>query len=248
MLKNFSKEEFDIVVQAGQSNSEGTGFGSVVNPYIANENVWYLNQDFTISLATEKVQENMIQGNYSLSFADKYINNNLLVNGRKLLILRCSVGGTGFLDNRWGPKDDLFLKMMEMIKTALELNSSNKLVAFLWHQGETDAMLNADYNTHYTNLYNLINAVKEEYGYSNLPFVAGDFVKHWKDENILICEPVINAIKDVCENCNGEFVETSDLLSNAQTFDYDDTIHFSRESLYKLGVLYFNAFLKLKSN
>lgn len=29
MLKDFSKEAFDILIQAGQSNSEGYGFGNV---------------------------------------------------------------------------------------------------------------------------------------------------------------------------------------------------------------------------
>lgn len=33
MLKDFSEEKFDIIIQAGQSNSEGYGFGKVEGPY-----------------------------------------------------------------------------------------------------------------------------------------------------------------------------------------------------------------------
>ena len=46
MLKDFSKEEFDIIIQAGQSNSEGCGVGDVENPYTPNDSIWYLNNDF----------------------------------------------------------------------------------------------------------------------------------------------------------------------------------------------------------
>jgi hypothetical protein len=243
MLKDFSKEKFDIIIQAGQSNSEGTGFGNIKKPYVPKENVWYMNNDFTISLAKESVNENQIQGNYSLSFADEYIENNLLCDERKILFIRASVGGTGFLDKRWGKNDDLFLRMLEMIKTALNLNSENKLVAFLWHQGETDAILNATYETHFENLSYLLNAVRNRFKCPNLPFVAGDFVQEWKNKNGKICEPVIKAIQNVCKtNEKCAFVETVGLLSNNLIVDYEDIIHFSRESLYILGVRYFDAY------
>ena len=148
MLKDFTKESFDILIQAGQSNSEGYGFGPVDNPYQPNDRVWYLNGDFTLSRAAEEVTGNEIQSNYSLSFAREYIAAGRLAEGRKLLILRTSVGGTGFLENSWKPEDDLFLRMMEMTRTALALNEDNRLVGLLWHQGETDAELGASYNVH----------------------------------------------------------------------------------------------------
>lgn len=226
MLKNFNEEEFDIIIQAGQSNSFGAGRGAVQNPYIPNDRVWYLNDNFTVSIACETVFGNEILGNYSLSFADKYINNNMLKGNRKLIILRTSVGGTGFLDHRWGMNDDLFLIMMEMIKISLELNENNRLIALLWHQGEADAVLNASYETHYANLSTLVNAVKTTFHRPDLPFIAGDFTAQWKKENKLICEPVIRAIKDVCRECiNGVFVTTDELLSNSQTYCCGDTIH-----------------------
>jgi len=45
MLKDFSKEKFDILIQAGQSNSQGWGFGAVAAPYVPNGDAWYLNPD-----------------------------------------------------------------------------------------------------------------------------------------------------------------------------------------------------------
>ena len=71
MLKDFSKDKFDIIIQAGQSNSEGYGCGSVDEPYVPNDLVWYMNGDFTISKAAENVAGNEIQGTFGLSFARK---------------------------------------------------------------------------------------------------------------------------------------------------------------------------------
>ena len=106
--------------------------------------------------------------------------------GRKLLIIRAAIGGTGFLDNRWGMTDDLYLRMIEMIKTALELNPKNKLVAFLWHQGETDAILKVSKQEHFYNLSLLVNSVRSIFNCETLPFIAGDFVSQWKNDNIEI--------------------------------------------------------------
>lgn len=102
MLKDFAQEKFDIIIQAGQSNSEGYGFGPVDNPYTPDGRVWYMNENDTISLAVEKVAFNGIQANFGLPFAREYINAGYLAEGRSLLILRAAVGGTGFQDHRWG--------------------------------------------------------------------------------------------------------------------------------------------------
>lgn len=246
MLKDFSREQFDIIIQAGQSNSDGTGKGDALKPYQPNEDVWYLNGDFTISKAQEYVSENCIIGNFSLSFADGYIKKGMLEKGRKLLIIRAAVGGTGFLDKRWGMRDDLYLRMMEMTKTALNLNPGNRLIALLWHQGETEAFLNANYDTHYKNLFMLIDSVRNTFNCDKLPFIAADFVGQWKSANYEICEPVVNAMKDICDNVGcARFIETDGLQSNDQKLGNGDTIHFCREALYGLGAMYFDAFLKV---
>ena len=248
MLRDFSKEEFDIIIQAGQSNAEGCGLGDAEKPYATNSKIWYLDNDFSISKAQERISGNFIVGDFSLSFASKYRKDGNLEDGRKILIIRAAIGGTGFLDNHWKPTDDLYLRMMEMIKTALELNPKNKLVAFLWHQGETDATFNSDYQTYFNNLTTLVNNVRVAFKSNNLPFIAGDFVQHWKMENIKICEPVVSAMKEVCLTIgNAEFVETNELLSNDQKIGNKDNIHFCRESLYQLGLKYYDAYKRIAS-
>ncbi|MCR5264067.1 MAG: sialate O-acetylesterase [Clostridiales bacterium] len=250
MLRDFTKDRFDIIIQAGQSNSEGYGFGPVDAPYEPNGRVWYLNGDFTISMAAEKATLNDIQSNFSLPFAREYLNAGLLEDGRDLLIVRSAVGGTGFLDNRWKPQDDLFLRMLDMTDTAVALNPDNRIVALLWHQGETDSSLHSSYETYYDNLSTLYRLTAERYGVKDLPFVAGDFVRHWKDANSEICAPVIAAMRDVCRDCGGAFVETDGLKSNNQELSYhplgwEDPIHFSRRSIYELGKRYFEAYRRV---
>ena len=98
MLKDFSKETFDIIIQAGQSNAEGSGFGPAPEPWLPDDRVYYLEPDMTLTQATERVSGNRIQSNFALAFARDYIRSGLLAQGRKLLILRSAVGGTGFLD------------------------------------------------------------------------------------------------------------------------------------------------------
>jgi hypothetical protein len=247
MLRNFGLEKFDIIIQAGQSNSEGCGIGDTTIPFAQGPDIFYMENDYSICTAHEYVSGNFIVGNFSLSFSSSYSADGWLESGRKILILRAAEGGTGFRDNRWGICDDLYLRMMEMTKTALSLNTENRLAAFLWHQGETDAILNAGRQEHYNNLIRLVSSVRETFRCPDLPFIAGDFVSHWKNDNLEICMPVVEAIRDVCTDIGyAAFVETDGLTSNAQVINNEDTIHFSREAQNQLGLRYFEAFKNIK--
>lgn len=248
MLKDFSKMPFDILIQAGQSNAEGYGFGSTEKPWEPNERVWYLNENYTISLAVESVTGNDTRTNFSLAFARRYLENDLLAEGRSLLILRTAVGGTCFSDNFWKPTGKGYLNMINMTKTALDLNKENRLVALLWHQGENDVVSKASYDMHYNNLMTLVKGVRNTFSVPELPFVAGDFVQQWVQNNKADCIPVVDAIRAVCRDCgHAAFVETDGLLSNAQfskhhPFGWDDSVHFCRSAIYGLGERYFQAF------
>jgi hypothetical protein len=134
---------------------------------------------------------------------------------------------------------------MDMIREALSMNPENRLVAFLWHQGETDACHNATRDGHYANLSGLVQSVRDTFSAPDLPFVAGDFVHHWRDENAAVCAPVLQAIRDVCADIgHAAFVETDGLKSNWQELGdiRQDPIHFSRRSTYELGKRYYTAF------
>ncbi len=260
MLKDFTKEKFDIIIQAGQSNAEGNGMGNVEKPYKPTEDVWFMcgpldRHEFYMYPACEGVRENEILSNFILKFAENYVADQRLKDGRKLLVLCTAVGGTGFIDGQWKRTDCYYLRMMDMIRTALSLNEENRLVGLIWHQGESDSLFKASFEVHYNHLMGLLNSVREEFKVPEIPFVAGDFVYDWRDKNSEVCAPVLNAIRAVCSDyAFGDFVESDGLKSNMQELNrltpcsgmmIVDDIHFSRKSLYELGDRYYHAFSKI---
>jgi hypothetical protein len=250
MLHDFTKDKFDVIILAGQSNAEGCGLGPVEDPYVPDGRVFHLYPNGTIAQAADDTFYNDLRSHFALPFAREYIRAGMLAEDRKLLILRCAVGGTGFWNNCWGLADHLYLQMLEMTRTALALNPENRLVALLWHQGEADALSAASFESYYKNLSDLLTSVRETFSAPDLPFVAGDFVQGWKAGFTELCAPVIEATRAVCRDCGpGGFAETDGLLSNFEELDYhpmgwweNDTIHFSRRAVYELGKRYFAAF------
>ena len=259
---DYTTQKFDIIIQGGQSNAEGYGRGKVEAPYQPNEHILYLNntdyvwdhpqRKFTYqdAFAVQIAKEWEFAGNpedtcgdFSLSFAQEYIKNGLLQEDRKILIVRGAVGGTGFFDHIWGVNDPLGERLYKMTEYALSLNPDNRIVAFLWHQGEDDVCLGNPVQNYYQQLIGLFQEVRKRYG--NMPLIAGDFVHAWKDYEG--GKPISNTIRKVIEDCgNSCFVETDGLKSNSQVLGDSDDVHFSKEGIYELGQRYFQAFQKIK--
>ena len=98
-------ETYDIILQAGQSNAAGYGHGPAEHPYIPHERIVYLTgsdpmaegydpetESFSVEIAAERPNpefgpEDRL-GDLSLSFAQNYVAQGRLAEGRKLLILR----------------------------------------------------------------------------------------------------------------------------------------------------------------
>lgn len=261
---DFSNVKFDIIIQAGQSNSEGCGVGPVTQELIPSPNAFYLHAEktvtvaddnliiefhdkpFVISPAKERLNDNGVAlGDFSLTFAEEYEKAGLLASDRKLLVIRGGVGGAGFQKKHWGLQDCLYLKLLELIDYALSLNKENRIVGFLWHQGEHDAFEGNTPANYKKQLAALVNGVRTHVG-EQIPFIAGEFVNDWKRKNIDICAPILQVIREVAqESGKGGFVETSDLLSNDQKHGNGDDIHFCRESLHILGRRYFAEYQRI---
>ncbi len=256
---NIFEESFDIIIQGGQSNAEGCGRGAVdeeLNPsqncfYLQalkkvevredNLHITFLDEPFQVVTAKETEDEIGKLGDFSLTFAKVYEHSGKLANGRKLMIIRAGVGGSGFKKGQWGIGNILHNKMIELVDYALSLNKNNRVVAFLWHQGEHDAFEKNDPEIYREKLTAMIGDVRSRYG--NMPFIAGDFVSEWKNKNVNDCNPIIFVIKDVVKSVgNAKFVETADLPSNNQKTGNGDDIHFCRQSLHELGYRYFSAY------
>lgn len=255
---------YDIIIEAGQSNAEGTGVGPVDCDYEENEDILYLtgkvcdvieedyreitypDKTLTIDIARERMTGDGKRGDFSLTFAEEYVKCGLLAKGRKVLIVRSALGGTGFQREQWGPGCVVEERMHEMIEHALALHKGNKIVAFLWHQGEHDAFEGNTADNYKKQLTAFVNNLREKYACKSVPFLAADFCHEWKNKNLAQCTPIVNVIREVFSGQKCGFVETSDLLSNNQKVQNGDDIHFCRESLYILGRRYFEKYCSVK--
>lgn len=261
---NRDNTKFDIIIQGGQSNAEGMGVGPVNKELIpiGAGNVFYLESEkkvehlpervkitfadppFSIHPAKEHGTSDRPIANFALPFGTLY-EKEFLKNDRKLLVICAAVGGTGFVKGEWREDGPLYLKMLEMTDYALSLNRENRVVGFLWHQGECDAFEGNKPSVFKQQLLTMIQNVRGRYG-EGIPFVAGDFVSEWKEKNLPSCIPIVEKIREVVNEAgNASFVETADLLSNNQKNQDGDDIHFCREAIYILGQRYFSAFREL---
>lgn len=263
VLDEIKNIPFDIIIEAGQSNAEGCGFGPVIEEYVPDPDIIYMEAKKTVTVAEDGIkveyadapyyyvtadyhigEDGKPRGDFALSFAKRY-KSEFCESGRRVLIIRAAVGGTGFKKHHWGKDDILYLNMLGMINEVLSLNADNRIVAFLWHQGEHDAFERNAPANFYSSLEYLLNSVRERYG-KEIPFIAGDFVQEWKLANIGISLPIVAMIRKLTDaQARCAFVETLGLPSNNEKNGGGDTIHFCRQSLHELGERYFDAYLDI---
>lgn len=257
-------QAFDIIILAGQSNAEGCGLGPVTEEYVPTDKIFcltgnvsdqilseteriitYPDKTLTLDIGQERGENDQKRGELAFTFADAYVQNNLLADGRKVLILRTALGGTGFKREQWGPGCPVEERMHEIIQYALAMNPENRIVAFLWHQGESDAVEGNTAEKYEEQLTAFVENVREKYSCQEVPFIAGDFCNEWKSKNMEICEPIVSVLRKVFAGEMAAFVETADLPSNNQKIGNGDDIHFCRESLHIMGKRYFEKFMAL---
>ena len=186
-------------------------------------------------------------------YAEEYIRLGLLAKGRKILIVNAAVGGTGFKRKHWGRGEILSERLYEMLELATS-EPQNKMIAFLWHQGEHDVFENLGvpqeelYARYKTSLKEFFQTVRVRYG--DVPVIAAGFSEQYRTQNEEYrkgCDTVSRVTREVFSAIgNAAFIETQDLRSNDQVSGNGDIVHFCRESLYELGHRYFEKFLALQ--
>ena len=275
MDKEFSYLVFDIIIVAGQSNAEGYGVSSDPKPIVISdayeiidknkygmklkEDGSYDDLDFVYPVETifRELQERNVNGVYnsdlSLGFAEKYKKSKFYSPDRKILVIKTGYGGSGFAFDQHGVGNPLYKRMLDMINAGLSLNKNNRIVAFLWHQGEHDAFENAwfsydeRYEYYYSNLLKEFLGVREEYKQFDFPIIAGEMCRDWKKRYKIESKAVEKATIDVCNKIgNAAFVCANDLPSNEETIHNGDLDHFCKKSIMTLGERYFDAFASLK--
>jgi len=253
---------YDIFIEAGQSNAEGFGHGPSSDTYTPDHRILYLNGShplaedydpsapYVLEVADERPAPQLGTddklSDLSLTFARDYVDAGLLQPGRKLLIVRTAVGGTGFMFNQWEMDAPLYLRMLSMTDHAMNLHPDCRLKGVIWHQGEHEAFEGNTPSRYHGQLLDLLNSVKARYNCPKLPFICGGFCDEWVQKFLVPCNAIMQVLQDVAAEMGGAFIPTQDLLSNNQKTGDGDDIHFCRESLHILGHRYFTAYQTIR--
>ena len=256
---NFADVKFDIVLIAGQSNAQGSGYGPVAEEHLPDGVVYrmsglgkgdkYENSTWHLSLPPVieiEALDSTKSDDFGTAFVREYRRKGLLAEDRKILVLNTALGATSFAVGHWTPMGLCYRRMLYMIDCALNLHPENRVVALLWHQGESDASRGTTEEAQKDYLTYLFSQVRERTHNADLPIIAADFCREWKSQNAEACAPILSAIRRAVSDFGGEFLETADLPSNSEDgADPEDHIHFSRNSLHILGKRYFEAFERI---
>lgn len=169
---------YDIIIIAGQSNACGAGTrntgtstrGPIYNAAndAPNARIKQFSRGNTIIEARDPLEHTQDRNGYrpsvgfGMSFAKEYIIRGLLTAGRNILIIGCGWGGSSMFNTTYywrkptagnNLSTSLHNITISRVNAAKPLiGSTSKIVAFLWHQGESDAATIATNTTNY-NLY-----------------------------------------------------------------------------------------------
>ena len=271
MLINTVNDKLDIIVLAGQSNAEGYGLGPHRESYLPTprilsmrdtDNYGYvvdektygtfnikMPRSYIININEERKNTSGRIGCFANRFAQRYMNE-CLEPDRKVLLIHSAVGATGFAKHNWGADDVLSVRMLRMCELAISMNPENRVVAFLWHQGEHDAIFRPELDDgereriHTENLCALLSRFREHVG--KCPILMGTFTDEWAASQPR-SEIIVSAMRNVAESFESAgMVNASGLATNNQALGNGDVYHFSRSSLYELGDRYFEVYKLLK--
>lgn len=258
--------KYDIIILAGQSNAFGFGCGETDYRFKHLDRICELYDDQAKCYSQDENGKDYLpiyrpwklklvdaadghRNSFAMRFADEYVEQGYLAEDKKVLLLRCAVGGTGFYNGNWGIGMLLYERMLDMIRYALDSNSENRVVAFLWHQGESDAFERQDWSYeerreyYFNNLKPVVEEVRTVCNQPKLPFLCGGLIDDWSQEYRQPCDAVMEATKQVCKDVgDAAFTDATGLLSNNQKNGNGDNIHFCLDATYELGRRYFENY------
>jgi hypothetical protein len=278
---------YDIIIIAGQSNAVGAGLGSFsdsaantatdakifqLGRYGAGSlkvmpATWVQNGITYDALQHWNITANRASMGLAVPFARRYAQEQLAP-GRSILIVPAAYGGTSIL--KWlgditaptTTPNALYDDMKNRVNTALALpGGTNKIVAFLWHQGESDVssaagtpgiMTPAIYQQKLTLiLQKLRTDFPSQPAY---PVVGGLFVPEWPSAwpgaSLLLPAKIQieSVIKQVfAADVRGGVADTAGLTANypSLTSDINQQVHFSAASQVTLGARYYQKWKDL---
>lgn len=276
---------YDIIIVAGQSNAVGSGLGPFVDPVavanpaidgqimqlgrIGNNNLQIIPATFNEGgVAYDGLEHWTVTPSshrrmgLAIPFARRYVAAGMLGANRKVLIIPAAYGGTSILEwlGELPATPALFDDLTGRVKPVLARPSEvNRVVAFLWHQGETDAynayfqLYGMDADEYRCKLSSLVRRIRVEFPSDpKFPIIAGGFATGWKTNvgiggGIKFGAEFENVVHDVFYD-RAAVVSTDGLNSNAPAFEcpgYLSYAHFSSADLVTLGDRYWIEWRRL---
>jgi hypothetical protein len=168
---------------------------------------------------------------------------------RDVLIVPAAQGSTSITGNAsysWDPDNNtasvnLIHRAITKTAQALALNPNNRLVAILWHQGESDsgAMSTAQYRA---KLVQIIDLLRSNFG-ATVPFLVGGMVPEWVAAEPTYRSAIQAALQAIPSNRN-----YTAYTAGPSGMNQDDLIHYNAAGARELGRRYFAALARARAN
>jgi hypothetical protein len=245
-----SVSKYDIILVIGLSNThQGIGLDKTLDapdPDIFQFGRYGMN-NFRIIQAAEPLDHlSKLPGciGFALTFAKSY-DQSFPEADRGILIIPGGMGGTGFANHCWNRGDTLYHDAVFRTKKILQ-HYNNRLVAILWHQGESDVG-NAAYQSC---LDSMIVHIRKDLGDSagTVPFILGGLVPYWTDQDtarIRIDSILKNTVKRIP---NTGFADPRVPWVIVKPDNEYVPVHFDAAGEREMGRRYFSEYRRLKDS
>jgi hypothetical protein len=259
-------EGYDIVIIAGQSNATDRGDGAFTPSFPGQDarirQIGRFGDDDMQVVAVGRLHDGIVWGGlqhwtdkpkryfmgFALPFARIYARRQLAPN-RTVLIVPAAKGGTSirsWLGESGQPSLDIYPDMLARVQRAKSQPGRNRIVAFLWHQGEADLMAGMAPKTYREKRIEFFSRVRSDIP-GAYPILTAKFTAAWLAGDPLkrAFERAIGAATE--QDGLGRVVSRAGLLSNGEVLGNDDIIHFSAQANQTLGSRLFSAWASINS-
>ena len=240
---------YDIVMACGQSNMV-TGVDFSFDPFIhSGPEIYqramsgtYLNTvvPFQAGPAFAFTAKTDPGGIIPIVFSKEYSRS--LGYSRRLMVIPAAYGGSSITE--WIEGQPQYIAALNSVNQVLTDYPASKVVAFLWHNGETDAtnsMSQATYEGHALDMTTSFRAniatsdAMSATDRAKIPFICGGLCPDWVDAGKSAIDAALANLPNI--------IEYSAYASSASlTGEVGDEIHFDVPSISVLGVRYWNQY------
>lgn len=245
----YDDEAYDIILVIGQSNTHsGSGLDLVLDA--PDPLIFQLGRiqgnNYRIIAAAEPLEHATLSAKkigFALTFA-KFYKNNKLIAGRKVIIIPCGQGDTGFRKQRWNTGDDLYQDAVIRTNYILKYHPNSRVVAILWHQGEADLNYCPYQSALDAMIVNMRKDIVSPAG-EMIPFILGGMVPYWVAK-----DPARQLLNNIIKNTPGRVSRCGfadpvlPFLITKPDNDLDDS-HFDAAGQREMGRRYYAAWAGL---